>query len=71
MDPLPNLAQSSLIDREIGCIILSDVFYWVLLISYQLDIDLGTALRRKLSKNAAKYPIDKAFGRKKKYNELT
>lgn len=49
---------------------LSDVFYWVLLIANDLDIDLGSALQSKMRKNAAKYPVDKAKGNHKKYSEL-
>jgi dCTP diphosphatase len=49
---------------------LSDVFYWVLLIAHDLDIDLPKALDKKMSKNVAKYPVDKAKGNHKKYTEL-
>lgn len=50
---------------------LADVFYWVLLLSNKLDIDLVEAFQRKMKKNEAKYPIDKAKGSHKKYTELS
>jgi dCTP diphosphatase len=49
---------------------LADVFYWVLLLSHDLKIDLAEALRKKMLKNAEKYPLDKAHGNHKKYTEL-
>lgn len=49
---------------------LSDVLYWVLLMANDLDIDLNDALSKKMDKNEAKYPIDKAKGNAKKYTEL-
>ena len=49
---------------------LSDVLYWVLLMSKDLDINIVEALEQKLQKNDNKYPVEKAFGRHNKYNEL-
>lgn len=49
---------------------LSDVLYWVLLIAHDLDIDLPTAFKKKLKKNAEKYPISKSRGRHTKYTKL-
>lgn len=49
---------------------LADVFYWVLLLSNKLDIDLVEAFQRKMKKNEAKYPVAKAKGSHKKYTEL-
>lgn len=49
---------------------LADVLYWVLLLSHDLGIDIEKALSDKLVKNAEKYPLKKARGSKKKYNEL-
>lgn len=49
---------------------LADVLYWVLLLSHDLGIDIEKALSDKLMKNAEKYPLKKAKGSKKKYNEL-
>jgi NTP pyrophosphatase (non-canonical NTP hydrolase) len=49
---------------------LADVFYWVLLIANKLDINLVEAFEKKMVKNAAKYPVEKARGSHKKYTEL-
>jgi len=49
---------------------VADVLYWVLLIANDLKIDLTKASLKKLEKNEAKYPIDKAKGRHTKYNKL-
>lgn len=48
---------------------LADVFVYCLLLSRKLDIDLLTATRAKLQKNAIKYPVDKVKGSSKKYDE--
>ncbi|MCU5331765.1 MULTISPECIES: nucleotide pyrophosphohydrolase [Bacillus] len=49
---------------------IADVMIYLLLLSDQLNIDLEEAVRSKLTKNAEKYPVEKAFGKNKKYNEL-
>ena len=49
---------------------LADVLYWVLLMSYDLKIDILDALEKKLEKNKVKYPIEKAKGKHTKYNKL-
>jgi len=49
---------------------LSDVMFWVLAMSNDLEIDLGAAFKAKLIANARKYPIDKAKGVSTKYTEL-
>ncbi len=49
---------------------LADVFYWVLLLSHDLNIDLEKALKQKIKKNAKKYPVKKSKGRHNKYTEL-
>lgn len=49
---------------------IADVFYWVLLMSNDMGVDLREALERKMEKNEAKYPKDKSFGSHKKYTEL-
>lgn len=35
-----------------------------------LHIDIPDAILKKIEKNAAKYPVDKAKGNSKKYTEL-
>ena len=47
-----------------------DVFYHVLLIAADLDIDIKTEFEKKMQKNEAKYPIKKASGNNKKYSEF-
>ncbi|MDR2207944.1 MAG: nucleotide pyrophosphohydrolase [Azoarcus sp.] len=48
----------------------ADVLAYLLLIAEKARIDLGTALRRKLAKNALKYPVEKSHGRREKYLRL-
>jgi NTP pyrophosphatase (non-canonical NTP hydrolase) len=50
--------------------VLADVFIYTLLMANDLGIDLGEALKAKIDKNNAKYPVDKAKGSDKKYTEL-
>src|SRR3954469_7989520 len=49
---------------------LSDVLGWILLIASDQGIDLADAFVKKIGLNKRKYPIDKARGSAKKYNEL-
>lgn len=49
---------------------LSDVLYWVLLISHDLDIDIVKALTKKMKKNEKKYPVEKAKGKHTKYTNF-
>jgi dCTP diphosphatase len=49
---------------------LADVLYWVLLMSYDLKIDVLKALEKKILKNEEKYPVEKAKGKNTKYNKL-
>lgn len=55
--------------REIGEE-LSDVLYWVLLMSHDLKIDIKKALEKKLLKQMKKYPIEKSKGKHIKYDKL-
>jgi len=49
---------------------LSDVLYWTLLLAHDLGIDLAGAFRRKMERNAEKYPVEKSRGSHRKYTEL-
>lgn len=49
---------------------LADVLYWVLLLSYDLKIDIKKTLEDKMKKNEEKYPVEKAKGKHNKYNKL-
>lgn len=47
---------------------LSDILYWVLLISHDLNIDINEAFEKKLIKTGKKYPINQVKGKASKYN---
>lgn len=49
---------------------LADVLYWVLLMSHELGIDIIEEGLKKLEKIKKKYPVEKAKGSNKKYNQL-
>lgn len=49
---------------------LADVLSWILLMSHDLKIDIAKAMAKKITKNATKYPVEKAKGKHKKYTEL-
>lgn len=49
---------------------LADVFGYCLLLASNYQLNLGAILREKMAANASKYPVDKAKGNAKKYNEL-
>ena len=49
---------------------IGDVFYSLLLLASQFDIDIREALIEKIKKNKKKYPVTKFKGINKKYNEL-
>lgn len=49
---------------------LADVFNYALLIANKYNLDVKQIILDKLAVNAAKYPIEKAKGTAKKYNEL-
>ena len=49
---------------------IADVLLYLVRLADQLGIDPIAAARRKLEKNARKYPADKARGNARKYDEL-
>ncbi len=49
---------------------IADVLIYALLIAHDTGIDPAEAVQRKLAKNDAKYPAEKARGRREKYTEL-
>ena len=49
---------------------LADTLYWILLMGKDLDIDVLEALDKKISKNEAKYPVERSKGNARKYNKL-
>lgn len=49
---------------------LADVVNYALLIADKYNLDLKQIVLEKLQRNAEKYPVEKAFGSAKKYDEL-
>ena len=49
---------------------MADVFYFLLRLAQRYNIDLTTELDHKMKKNEQKYPIEKAKGSNKKYDEV-
>ena len=49
---------------------MADVAIYLFELADLLEMDLGQEMLRKLKKNAVKYPVEKAKGTNKKYNEL-
>ncbi|CAA7602426.1 dCTP diphosphatase [Acididesulfobacillus acetoxydans] len=49
---------------------LADVFIYLFLLSDRLGIDVKAAIEDKLVQNELKYPLRKAYGSRKKYDEL-
>lgn len=49
---------------------LADIFIFLLYLTEAVNLDLAEAVKAKLRKNEAKYPIAKSYGCNKKYSEL-
>jgi NTP pyrophosphatase (non-canonical NTP hydrolase) len=49
---------------------LADVLFFLLRFSQRFDVDLTSALLRKIEKSERKYPVDKAKGKNTKYTKL-
>ena len=49
---------------------LADVFNYAILIADKYDLNIKQIVLDKIKRNAEKYPVDKAYGSAKKYNEL-
>ena len=49
---------------------LADVLGYALLLAEKYDLDIKEIVTNKIKKNAEKYPVNKAKGTAKKYNEL-
>jgi NTP pyrophosphatase (non-canonical NTP hydrolase) len=49
---------------------LADILIYSLLLANKYNLDVMTIIESKLKKNSEKYPVDKARGSAKKYNEL-
>ena len=49
---------------------LADVMIYCIYMANALNIEIPEAIQNKIDKNAAKYPVEKAKGKSKKYTEL-
>lgn len=49
---------------------LADIFNYAILIAAKYDLDIKQIVLDKLRKNEEKYPVAKAYGNARKYNEL-
>ena len=57
-------------NREAVADEMADVAIYLFELADLLQMDLGNEMLRKLDKNAAKYPVEKARGSNLKYNRL-
>ena len=49
---------------------LADIFNYSILIADKYKLDIKQIVLDKIRRNAEKYPVEKAYGSAKKYNEL-
>jgi NTP pyrophosphatase (non-canonical NTP hydrolase) len=49
---------------------LADIFAYALLLAEKYNLDVKSIVLEKIKKNGEKYPVDKAKGNAKKYDEL-
>ena len=49
---------------------LADIVNYAILIADKYDLDIKQIVLDKIKRNAEKYPVSKAYGSAKKYNEL-
>lgn len=49
---------------------LADVFVYGIMLSEKYQFNIEEIIHHKMSKNEQKYPVDKAYGKNNKYNEL-
>jgi len=49
---------------------IADILIYAIMFSHKMNIDIGKAVLKKIEVNDKKYPVDKAKGIAKKYNEL-
>ncbi len=49
---------------------LADIFNYAILLADKYDLDIKQIVLDKIRRNAEKYPVEKAYGSAKKYNEL-
>lgn len=49
---------------------LADVLIYCVLMADAVGLDISEIITQKLAENRVKYPVEKAFGKSNKYNEL-
>lgn len=49
---------------------LADVLIYSILLADQINVDIEEMIVNKIEKNEKKYPVEKAYGSNKKYDEL-
>jgi NTP pyrophosphatase (non-canonical NTP hydrolase) len=49
---------------------LADVLLYLIRLADKLDVDLAHAARAKIARNGEKYPVEKARGSSRKYDEI-
>ncbi|MCD8874038.1 nucleotide pyrophosphohydrolase [Mammaliicoccus sciuri] len=49
---------------------LADVLIYSYMLADNLDFDINDIIRKKIKKNAEKYPVEKSKNRNNKYNDL-
>jgi NTP pyrophosphatase (non-canonical NTP hydrolase) len=65
-----DLKASEEVDKEKIKEELADVFAYALLLAEKHNLDIKQIVLDKIARNAQKYPVDKAKGSAKKYDEL-
>ena len=49
---------------------IADIYYYLLLIAHESNIDISSVFGKKMKINEEKYPIEKSKGKSTKYNKL-
>jgi NTP pyrophosphatase (non-canonical NTP hydrolase) len=65
-----DVKASEVVDKEKIKEELADVFAYALLLAEKHNLDVKQIVLDKIARNAQKYPVEKAKGSAKKYNEL-
>jgi hypothetical protein len=64
---IPMKAQNSF---KTSLDVYADVVNYSVLMAYTCGLDLDEIIQTKISRNNEKYPVEKAYGSKEKYNKL-
>ena len=49
---------------------IADVYYYLILLAEETNIDIKKVFKNKMKKNESKYPVSKVKGKSTKYNKL-